>query len=86
MGSRRQQLQQRSHGAIYRVRNSMRDNTTNKTLVPRISAGALSSLGSGLLAVAAVGLIALGIGLIYFPAGVIAAGLGLIALQWQFFG
>jgi len=60
----------------------MNDTTTNRTLVPRLSASA----GSGLLAVAAVALIAVGVGLIYFPAGVIGAGLGLIALEWRFFG
>lgn len=64
----------------------MRNNTTNRTLLPRLSPGALSSLGAGLLALAAVALIALGIGMIYLPAGVIAAGLGLLALQYQFFG
>lgn len=64
----------------------MRDRTINKTLVPRLSPGTLSAVGSGLLAVAFVALVALGVGLIYFPAGVIAAGLGCLALQWQFFG
>lgn len=41
---------------------------------------------SGLLALVAVALIAVGVGLIYFPAGVITAGLGAAVLQWQFFG
>jgi hypothetical protein len=27
-----------------------------------------------------------GVGLIYFPAGVIAGGVGLVALEWRFFG
>jgi hypothetical protein len=40
---------------------------------------------SGLLALVAVALIALGVGLIYFPAGIITAGLGAAVLQWQFF-
>lgn len=57
-----------------------------RTLLPRMSGEAVSSLVSGLLAVAAVAVIALGISMIYAPAGVIAAGLGLVALQWQFFG
>jgi hypothetical protein len=41
---------------------------------------------SGFLALVAVALVALGIGLIFFPAGVIAAGIGAAVLQWQFFG
>lgn len=61
-------------------------NDTRRTLLPKLQPGALGPLISGLLALAAVGLIALGIGLIYFPAGVIAAGLGAAVLQWQFFG
>lgn len=61
-------------------------NDTNRTLVPKLRPGAGSTVMSGLLALGAVALIALGIGLIYFPAGVIAAGLGLVALQYQFFG
>lgn len=40
---------------------------------------------SGLLALGAVALVALGIGMIFLPAGVIAAGLGAAVLQWQFF-
>lgn len=64
----------------------MRNNTMNKTLVPRLSPQVWSSVGSGLMALAAVALVALGIGLIYFPAGVIAAGVGLVALEWRFFG
>ena len=57
-----------------------------RTLLPKLPPGALAVFLSGLLAVLAVGLIAWGVGLIYGPAGVIAAGLGCIALQWQFFG
>lgn len=64
----------------------MNDKTTRKTLLPRLNAGAFSSLASGLLALAAVALVALGVGLIYLPAGVITAGLGCAVLQWQFFG
>jgi hypothetical protein len=40
---------------------------------------------SGLLALASVALVALGIGMIYVPAGVIASGVGAAVLQWQFF-
>ena len=54
--------------------------------MPRISGQAIGSLMSGLLALAAVALVAYGVSLIYFPAGVITAGLGLIAMQWQLFG
>jgi hypothetical protein len=60
--------------------------TTNRTLLPRLSKEAVSAVVSGLLALAAVGLVAFGISLIYVPAGVIAAGLGAAVLQWQFFG
>jgi hypothetical protein len=64
----------------------MRNNTMNKTLLPRLAPGAWAAIGSGLLAVAAVALVAVGVGLIYFPAGVIAGGVGLVALEWRFFG
>lgn len=64
----------------------MNDNYTNRTLMPKLRPGAGTAIMSGLLALAAVALVAVGVGLIYFPAGVITAGLGLIALQWQFFG
>lgn len=64
----------------------------SRTLLPRKQmppgwfGRGMSSLVSGLLALAAVGLIAFGISMIYIPAGVIAAGLGAAVLQWQFFG
>lgn len=57
-----------------------------RTLLPQIPPGTAGSLMSGLLALLAVALVALGIGMIFFPAGVIAAGLGAAVLQWQFFG
>jgi hypothetical protein len=59
--------------------------STRKTLLPKLAPGAAGSIMSGLLALAAVALVALGIGMIYIPAGVIAAGLGAAVLQWQFF-
>lgn len=59
---------------------------TRRTLLPKLNPGAGASVMSGLLALAAVALVAYGIWMIYNPAGVIAAGLGLIALQYQFFG
>lgn len=58
---------------------------TRKTLLPKLRPGAAGPIMSGLLAVAAVGLVAFGIGMIFVPAGVIAAGLGAAVLQWQFF-
>lgn len=58
---------------------------TRRTLLPKLRPGAGASIMSGLLALAAVALVALGIGMIYIPAGVIAAGLGAAVLQWQFF-
>lgn len=61
-------------------------NHTRRTLLPKLKPGSGSALMSGLLALAAVSLVAFGIGLIYVPAGVIAAGLGAAVLQWQFFG
>lgn len=64
----------------------MNDRTTNRTLLPKLAPGAGSAILSGFMALAAVALVAVGVGLIYFPAGVITAGLGLVALQWQFFG
>jgi hypothetical protein len=64
----------------------MRDNTTNRTLLPRLSAGAFASLGSGLLALVCVALVSYGAWLIFHPAGFIVAGLGCVALQYQFFG
>ena len=64
----------------------MNDANTRRTLLPKLQPGAGSAVASGLLALGAVALIAFGISLIYVPAGVIAAGLGLMALQWQFFG
>lgn len=57
-----------------------------KTMLPRVSGAVVSAALSGLLAIGAVALVAFGISLIYVPAGVIAAGVGLLALQWQFFG
>lgn len=60
-------------------------NDTRRTLLPKLRPGAGSTIMSGLLALAAVALVAYGIGLIYIPAGVIAAGLGAAVLQWQFF-
>lgn len=59
---------------------------TRRTLLPKLQPGMVSSFVSGLLGLAAVALVALGIGMIFFPAGVIAAGLGAAVLQWQFFG
>jgi hypothetical protein len=59
---------------------------TNRTLLPKLQPGALGPLISGLLALAAVALVAVGVGLIFFPAGVITAGLGAAVLQWQYFG
>lgn len=64
----------------------MNDRTPRRTLVPRITATAFGSFLSGLMALCAVALVAFGVSLIYVPAGVITAGLGLIAMQWQFFG
>jgi hypothetical protein len=61
-------------------------NKQTRTLVPSFSPGTAALVMSTLLALGAVALIALGVGLIYFPAGVITAGVGLVALQWQFFG
>lgn len=58
---------------------------TRKTLLPKLAPGAAGPIMSGLLAVAAVALVALGVGLIFMPAGVITAGLGAAVLQWQFF-
>lgn len=59
---------------------------TRRTLLPRLKPGTGSAALSGLLAVAAVALVAVGVGMMYLPAGVIAAGLGAAVLQWQFFG
>lgn len=64
----------------------MNDKRTRRTLLPKLAPGAAGSVMSGLLALAAVALVALGVGLVYFPAGVITAGLGAAVLQWQFFG
>lgn len=65
----------------------MNDRTLpRRTLLPRFPPGAAGPVMSGLMALGAVALIALGVGMIYIPAGVITAGLGLVALQWQFFG
>lgn len=65
----------------------MNDKTLpRRTLLPQLPPGAAGSLMSGLMALGAVALVAFGISMIYVPAGVIAAGLGLVALQWQFFG
>jgi hypothetical protein len=60
---------------------------STKTIVGKINwAKVTPQITSGLLGLASVALVAFGIALIYIPAGVIAAGLGCIALQWQFFG
>ena len=64
----------------------MSDKNTRRTLLPKLAPGAAGLIMSGLLALIAVALIAVGVGLIYFPAGVITAGLGAAVLQWQFFG
>jgi hypothetical protein len=64
----------------------MNDKNIRRTLLPSLPPGAAGSLMSGLLALIAVALVALGVGLIYFPAGVITAGAGAAVLQWQFFG
>ncbi len=61
-------------------------NDTRRTLLPKLQPGAIGPLMSALMALAAVALIAVGVGLVYFPAGVITAGLGVLALQYQFFG
>lgn len=61
-------------------------NDKRRTLIPPIPASAFTAFLSGLLALLAVATIAYGVSLISFPAGVITAGVGLIALQWQFFG
>lgn len=58
-----------------------------KTFIGRINWASLGPNAlSGLLGLAAIALIALGIGMIYLPAGVIAAGVGCIALQWLWLG
>lgn len=60
---------------------------SRKTFIGRINwASFSSSAASALLGLAAIALIALGIGMIFLPAGVIAAGVGCVALQWLFFG
>lgn len=60
---------------------------SRKTFIGRINwASVGASAGSGLLGVLTVALIALGIGMIFLPAGVIASGVGCFALQWLFFG
>lgn len=64
----------------------MNDNNTRRTLLPKLRPGTGGTIASGLLALCAVALVALGVGLIYFPAGVITAGVGAAILQWQFFG
>ena len=56
---------------------------TRRTLIPRIEGAAFMS---GLLALATVALVALGVAMIYTPAGVIVAGVGCAVMQWQFFG
>ena len=63
----------------------MNDWNRQRTLLPKLPPGAAGSIMSNLLAIAAVALIALGVGMIFFPAGVITAGLGAAVLQWQFF-
>lgn len=64
----------------------MNDNHTRRTLLPKLNKGSGSAVMSGLLALLAVALVAVGIAMIYAPAGVIAAGVGAAVLQWQFFG
>ena len=61
------------------------NSNNRRTLIPKIPPGVLGSMISGLLALAAVALVALGVAMIYLPAGVITAGLGVAVLQWQFF-
>jgi hypothetical protein len=63
----------------------MYDKNTRRTLLPRVKID-VAAASSAFLALAAIALVALGIGLIYLPAGVIAAGLGCAVLQWQLFG
>lgn len=63
----------------------MNDRNTRRTLLPKLQPGTGASLMSGFLALAAVALIAVGVGMIFIPAGVITAGLGAAVLQWQFF-
>jgi hypothetical protein len=57
-----------------------------RTLLPALPPGVGSALVAGLMSLAAIALIALGVALIYVPAGVITAGLGLVALEFRFFG
>ncbi len=57
-----------------------------RTLLPALPPGAGSALAAGLMSLAAIALIALGVALIYVPAGVITAGVGLVALEFRFFG
>ncbi len=65
----------------------MTDTKPTRTLLDPVARIRMTpSFGSGLLALLAVALIAYGISMIYVPAGVIAAGLGCIGLQYQFFG
>lgn len=63
----------------------MNDKNTRRTLLPHISGQAVASVMSGLFGLAAVAMIALGVAMIYVPAGVITAGVGVALLQWQFF-
>ncbi len=57
-----------------------------RTLLPALPPGAGSSILAGLMSLAAIALVALGVALIYAPAGVITAGVGLAALEFRFFG
>ena len=57
----------------------------NKTLLPRLPPGVSGAIMSALLALGAVALIAVGVGMIFLPAGVITAGVGIAWLQWFFF-
>lgn len=59
----------------------------SKTFIGRVNWKSFSSqAASGILGVSAVALVALGVALIFLPAGIITAGVGCIALQWLFFG
>ena len=60
---------------------------TPKTFIGRINWASFgANTLSGVLGLAAIALIALGVGMIFLPAGIITAGVGCVLLQWQWFG
>lgn len=63
----------------------MSDKNTRRSLLPRISGQAVSSAFAALLGLAGIALIALGVYLIFAPAGVITAGAGLVWLQMVYY-